>query len=107
MSRVPARPAPADAAHSLPKTLDDDRRADDGWLFRQELVDCGKGASGRCLKCANGPSHGPDWYRYRWYDGKMHKRYVGKIMPQKAGDWSPVPRDASPEQSRSTSSTWA
>jgi hypothetical protein len=53
----------------------------DGWLYRQELVDCGKGATGRCRKCANGPGHGPYWYRYHWYDGKMCKRYVGKRLP--------------------------
>ena len=52
----------------------------DGWLYRLELVDCGKGWSGRCRKCANGPGHGPYWYRYRWEDGKMHKRYVGKRL---------------------------
>lgn len=33
----------------------------DGWLYRLELVDCGKGASGRCHKCADGPGHGPYW----------------------------------------------
>ena len=53
----------------------------DGWLYRLELVDCGKGASGRCRKCTDGPAHGPYWYRYRWCDGKMHKRYVGKRLP--------------------------
>ena len=53
----------------------------EGWLLRQELVDCGKGASGRCRKCANGPGHGPYWYRYRWSEGKMHKQYVGKSLP--------------------------
>ena len=52
----------------------------DGWLYRLELVDCGKGWSGRCRKCADGPGHGPYWYRYRWEDGKMHKRYVGKNL---------------------------
>jgi hypothetical protein len=56
----------------------------DGWLFRQEMVDCGKSETGRCRKCANGPGHGPYWYRYRWEDGKMHKRYVGKRLPESA-----------------------
>jgi hypothetical protein len=56
-------------------------RDGEGWLFRQEMVDCGKGEAGRCRKCARGPGHGPYWYRYRWYDGKMHKRYVGKVLP--------------------------
>ncbi len=57
----------------------------DGWLYRLELVDCGKGETGRCRKCANGPGHGPYWYRYKWQDGKMHKRYVGKALPLTAG----------------------
>jgi hypothetical protein len=48
--------------------------------MRQELVDCGKGGTGRCLKCVDGPGHGPYWYGYRWFDGKMHKRYVGKNL---------------------------
>ncbi len=76
-----------DAAATVPTDLDD-RHDADGWLFRQELVDCGKGGSGRCRKCVNGPGHGPYWYRYRWSDGKMHKRYVGKRLPESAG-----PRD--------------
>jgi hypothetical protein len=43
-------------------------------------------------QCANGPGHGPYWYRYRWYDGKMHKRYVGKRLPQQ--DYGPSPNTA-------------
>ncbi len=53
-----------------------------GWLYRLEMVDCGNGASGRCRKCAKGPGHGPYWYRYRWSNGKVHKRYVGKTSPE-------------------------
>ena len=34
-----------------------------------------------CRKCADGPSHGPYWFRYRWSEGKMHKQYVGKTLP--------------------------
>ncbi len=74
---------------TLPKTTDDGLYDRDGWLFRQEMVDCGKGATGRCQKCANGPGHGPYWYRYRWYDGKMHKRYVGKRLPRQDHGLSP------------------
>jgi len=66
---------------NIPRTTDGLVRDSEGWLYRQELVDCGKGVSGRCRKCANGPGHGPYWYRYRWSDGKMHKRYVGKRLP--------------------------
>jgi hypothetical protein len=59
-----------------------ERHDPDGWLYRLELVDSGKGGSGRCRKCANGPGHGPYWYRYRWSNGKVHKRYVGKTLPE-------------------------
>jgi len=68
------------ASLTLPKTIVNGLRDGEGWLLRQEMVDCGKGEAGRCRKCAQGPGHGPYWYRYRWYDGKMHKRYVGKVL---------------------------
>jgi hypothetical protein len=67
----------------------DERHDADGWLYRLELVDCGKGATGRCRKCGNGPGHGPYWYRYRWYEGKMHKRYVGKNLPVRSSQGRP------------------
>ena len=81
MSRVGAGCRPGIATQTIPKTKDDGLYDRDGWLFRQEMVDCGKGATGRCRKCTDGPGHGPYWYRYRWYNGKMHKRYVGKRLP--------------------------
>ena len=83
MPRQPDRrqnPSREPSSKTIPKT-DDGLVRNEGWLFRQELVDCGRGVSGRCRKCASGPSHGPYWYRYRWSDGKMHKRYVGKRLP--------------------------
>jgi hypothetical protein len=76
--------APTNKVSVLSKTIipaSVELRDKDGWLYRLEMVDCGKGAIGRCRKCASGPSHGPYWYRYHWYDGKMHKRYVGKKLP--------------------------
>ncbi len=78
-----------DRSKSGPQDAGTTSRRGCGWLFRQEMVDCGKGATGRCRKCANGPGHGPYWYRYRWYDGKMHKRYVGKRLPQQDPGLSP------------------
>jgi hypothetical protein len=67
---------------AAPSTTDGtDLHDAEGWLYRREFVDCGKGANGRCRKCSNGPGHGPYWYRYRWSMGKMHKRYVGKRLP--------------------------
>jgi hypothetical protein len=81
----------ATANGGRPAPLKSDGRHDPGgWLFRLELVDCGKGESGRCRKCADGPSHGPYWYRYRWSDGKMHKRYVGKTLPLSASAEEPT-----------------
>jgi hypothetical protein len=71
-----------------------DRHDGEGWLYRQELVDCGKGATGRCRKCANRPGHGPYWYAYRWQDGKMHKRYVGRRLPESA--WTAQPGSERP-----------
>jgi hypothetical protein len=75
-----------DNAQSRPP---EDRHDSEGWLYRQEPVDCGKGATGRCRKCANGPGHGPYWYAYRWYEGKMHKRYVGRRLPESASGAHP------------------
>jgi hypothetical protein len=72
-------------ANALQGTHGNEKHDAGGWLYRLELVDCGKGASGRCRKCADGPGHGPYWYRYRWSDGKMHKRYVGKTLPARSG----------------------
>ena len=69
-------------------TESDGRHDPDGWLFKLEMVDCGRGQTGRCQKCADGPGHGPYWYRYRWSDGKMHKRYVGKNLPHSVSDGS-------------------
>jgi hypothetical protein len=92
MSDVAVLPVAAIPTPTLPKTKDDGLYDRDGWLFRHEMIDCGKAATGRCRKCADGPGHGPYWYRYRWYDGKMHKRYVGKRLPLQ--DHCPSPSGA-------------
>jgi hypothetical protein len=42
------------------------------WI-RSEYIRCGKD----CAKC---PYHGPYWYRYERTDGKMHKKYLGRIL---------------------------
>jgi hypothetical protein len=49
-----------------------------GGAYRLELVDCG---NERCLRCGDGPSHGPYWYRYYRQRGKVVSRYVGKELP--------------------------
>jgi len=50
-----------------------------GGTYRLELVRCGKE---RCTRCADGPAHGPYWYRYyRGRGGKLVSRYVGKELP--------------------------
>jgi hypothetical protein len=56
---------------------------------RQEMVSCGKG---RCRKCAEGPGHGPYWYRYYRRDGKLVSKYVGKERPAAGGDRRAVNR---------------
>lgn len=43
--------------------------------FEQEYVRCGKPA---CKSCP----HGPYWYAYWREDGKVKKRYIGKLMPK-------------------------
>jgi hypothetical protein len=55
-----------------------ERDDDQGGTYRLELVSCGKA---RCLKCAEGPAHGPYWYRYFRQDGKVVSKYVGKNLP--------------------------
>jgi hypothetical protein len=54
---------------------EDDRQ---GGTYRLELVRCGKD---RCTRCAEGPAHGPYWYRYYRRGGKVVSRYVGKTLP--------------------------
>src|SRR5947209_20529992 len=58
MPRLPARTGKDAHRTGLPEAPKQGRPGTDGWLLRQEMVDCGKAASGRCRKCANGPGHG-------------------------------------------------
>jgi hypothetical protein len=60
-----------------------------GGTYRLELVSCGKD---RCRKCAEGPGHGPYWYRYYRRGGKVVSKYVGKQLP--AGVAGPAPAGA-------------
>jgi len=53
-------------------------------LYRLELVACSKADAGRSRKRANRLSHGPYWYRYRWYDGKLQKEDVPKSVEFRA-----------------------
>jgi len=41
-------------------------------------VSCGKP---NCTRCAEGPAHGPYWYRYYRRGGKLVSKYVGKTLP--------------------------
>jgi hypothetical protein len=52
-----------------------------GGTYRLELVRCGKD---RCTRCAEGPAHGPYWYRYYRRGGKVVSKYVGKNLPAAA-----------------------
>jgi hypothetical protein len=49
-----------------------------GGTYRLELVSCGKPA---CTRCAEGPAHGPYWYRYYRRGKKVVSKYVGKTLP--------------------------
>jgi hypothetical protein len=49
-----------------------------GGTYRLELVNCGKP---NCTRCAEGPAHGPYWYRYYRRGGKVVSKYVGKTLP--------------------------
>ena len=49
-----------------------------GGTYRLELVSCGKP---NCTRCAEGPAHGPYWYRYYRRGGKVVSKYVGKTLP--------------------------
>jgi len=53
--------------------------------YQQEYIRCGK----RCGSCP----HGPYWYAYFRKDGKLHKRYIGKVyrVYNTHGD-GPVPK---------------
>jgi len=48
--------------------------------YRQEHVRCGKAA---CTRCRTGPGHGPYYYAYWREHGQLHKRYLGKTLPEK------------------------
>lgn len=49
-----------------------------GGTYRLELVSCGKP---NCTRCAEGPAHGPYWYRYYRRGAKVVSKYVGKTLP--------------------------
>jgi hypothetical protein len=53
-----------------------------GGTYRLELVSCGKP---NCTRCAEGPAHGPYWYRYYRRGGKVVSKYVGKTLPASPG----------------------
>jgi hypothetical protein len=71
------RRALEDKEPSDSRAVVDEKPARAGTL-RLELVNCGKK---RCKKCAEGPAHGPYWYRYFRKNGKLTSRYIGKTLP--------------------------
>ena len=46
--------------------------------YREQYRRCGKA---NCRRCAEGPGHGPYWYEIWREDGRLHTRYVGKVLP--------------------------
>jgi len=46
--------------------------------YRQQFTRCGKQ---RCLKCKEGPGHGPYWYAYWSEKGRTVSKYIGLCLP--------------------------
>lgn len=46
--------------------------------YRQRYTRCGKQ---RCLKCKEGPGHGPYWYAYWCEKGRTVSKYIGLRLP--------------------------
>ncbi len=49
--------------------------------YREQYRRCGKA---NCRRCAEGPGHGPYWYEIWREDGRLHTRYIGKVLPAEA-----------------------
>jgi hypothetical protein len=45
--------------------------------YREQYRRCGKG---NCRRCAEGPGHCPYWYEIWREHGRLHTRYVGKVL---------------------------
>ena len=46
----------------------------DGWSYYTRYVRC----SPRCGGCADGPGHGPYWYRQKRIGGRQRTEYLGR-----------------------------
>ncbi|MGH2346925.1 MAG: DUF6788 family protein, partial [Chloroflexota bacterium] len=46
--------------------------------YREQYRRCGKD---NCRRCAEGPGHGPYWYEIWREGGRLHTRYIGKVLP--------------------------
>src|SRR6185437_6671915 len=49
--------------------------------YREQYRRCGKD---NCRRCAEGPGHGPYWYEIWREHGRLHTRYIGKVLPADA-----------------------
>ncbi|MDA8064454.1 MAG: hypothetical protein M0031_02945 [Thermaerobacter sp.] len=54
------------------------RRGDGRPTYRQEWVRCRRPG---CVKCGEGPGHGPYWYAYHREGGRLRKKYIGRELP--------------------------
>lgn len=54
----------------------------DGWTYYTRHVRCNP----RCAGCADGPGHGPYWYRQRREHGKQKTEYLGRRDPREGMD---------------------
>src|SRR6266496_4366752 len=68
-----------------------------GGTYRLELVSCGKP---NCTRCAEGPAHGPYWYRYYRRGGKVVSKYIGKTLPAADADYLVTRGDISADTAR-------
>lgn len=54
----------------------------DGWTYYTRHIRCVP----RCGGCADGPGHGPYWYRQRRVGKLLRTEYLGRNKPEEANN---------------------
>ncbi|MBV9689393.1 MAG: AAA family ATPase [Ktedonobacteraceae bacterium] len=67
--------------------------------YRQQFTRCGKQ---RCLKCKEGPGHGPYWYAYWSEKGHTVSKYMGLHLPRDIEEQQQAGKEAAIEPSASS-----
>lgn len=70
------------------EVLEERRGLVGGYVYRLELVKCGKAS----CRCATGKGHGPYWYAYAWSRGRTVSYYVGRDGPGVIAAWEKTRR---------------